>query len=62
MSKTELNVIPKPTYSSLLPGKTNLKTIKTITLSNNSKAELSCGRLFQSFFSEFSSLDLVKKD
>ena len=62
MSKTELNVIPKPTHSSLLPGKTNLKTIKTIALSNNSKAEISCRRLFQKFFSEFGSLDFVEKE
>ena len=62
MSKIELNVIPKPTHSSLLPGQTNLKTIKTIALSNNSKGEISCRRLFQKFFSEFGSLDFVEKD
>ena len=62
MSKTELPIIPKPSQSSILPGKTNLKIIKTITLSNNSKAEISCGELFQNFFSKFASLPIVKED
>ena len=46
MSKTELNIIPKPIHSSLLPGKTDLEEIKTIALVNNSLAEISCGKLF----------------
>ena len=62
MSKTELNIIPKPIHSSLLPGKTDLEEIKTIALVNNSLAEISCGKLFQNFFSEIASLNIVEKD
>ena len=62
MSKIELPIIPKPINSSILPGKTNLKAIKTITLGNNSKAEMLSGKLFQNFFSKFNSLLIVEND
>jgi hexosaminidase len=62
MFESELSIIPKPTSTSILSGKLNLKLIKHITLRNNSEPEKKCGKRFQTFLSGLNSLEFIGKN
>ena len=55
---TEINIIPKPTYQKVEPGKTNLLSIKKIITKTNNISEIEIAKMVQQLINPINNIEI----